>query len=338
MTTPKKSEIIELAKQLYFNDMAKSRINNFNDPEPNELAEGGYIQSAKSMLMRDQYKAQVESKDFYDLDVSEFSFDVKEAAQTTTFISGSRGVGKSDIAMYIVDQLTNEGVICIVFDNSLDWVSRSSISQYITAKSYMDVQIPQQNTIIDISQLTPSEAQSCVERFCKKLFESQIQNMANKYFLVFEEAQTYFPLNSIRAKNYQNTARILCVGRNIGISACAISQFPSLADKELIKHSGQIYIGYTTEKNAVNYWKSILGKNANQLKELQNGEFLCYCRNRLGKIQVAPYENCTPKTQISAKIPELQPLPKQADTKALGSLVRFMLWLIPMIYVILRMW
>jgi hypothetical protein len=332
MTTPKKSEIIELAKQLYFNDMAKSGINNFNDPEPNELAEGGYIQSAKSMLMRDQYKAQVESKDFYDLE-NDFQFDVREAMQTTTFISGSRGIGKSDIAMYIVDQLTNEGVICITFDSSLDWLKRSSIQKYTTVKPYAELPIPNENMIFDLTLLTPSEQQVIVEQFCRKLFENQINDMANKYYLVFEESQLYFPLNSIRAKRYQYTTRVLTVGRNVGISLCAISQFPSSIDCELRKNAQQIYIGCTSELNTIAYWKGILGSQADSLKNLENGSFIYYNRGKISRISIEPYQSEIVKAEVKATLSQpIQPLPKQADSvKATVSFVSFLIWLFAMI-------
>jgi len=331
MTTPTRAELYEKAKQLWIHDQYRNGCSELaeTNPEYSELLESGYIASAKSELMRDQYKAQIESKDFYDLEnFDNFQFDVKEAMQTTTFISGSRGIGKSDIAMYIVDQLTN--VICVVFDSSLDWIHRSSISQYITIKPYMDVQIPQQNTIIDMSMLTPNQQQTIVERFCEKLFNHQIETQCgSRFYLVFEESQIFFPLNSLRSKNAQNSMRILTVGRNINVSICAISQFPALIDKELVKNAQQIYIGTTSEKNAVQYWRGILGKNADQLKELQNGEFLYYCRNRLSKIQIEPYESQTPKTRIA--IPEPIPIEPKQHSRAAISFVSFLMWFFAMI-------
>ena len=156
-----------------------------------------------------------------------------------------------------------------------------------------------------MSQLTPMQQQSVVEQFCKILFESQVNNLTNKYYVVFEESQLYFPLNSIRAKHYQNSQRVLTVGRNFGISLLAVSQFPALCDKELIKNAQQIYIGCTSEPNTLAYWKGILGKNADQLRELENGSFVYYCRNKLSKIQIKPYENHTTKTEIILpKIPQ----------------------------------
>jgi hypothetical protein len=325
---PKKNEVIQKARELYVEHCYKSGTPELADlnPEPNELSENGFIQTAKSMLMRNEYRSMVESKDYVE-NLEDFKFDLTEAMQTTTFISGSRGVGKSDIAMRIVDRLTSEGIICIAFDSSLDWLKRSNIQKYITVKPYADLPIPSENMIFDLSLLTPLEQQVIVERFCKKLFETQISNMANRYYLVFEEAQLYFPLNSIRAKRYQYTTRVLTVGRNVGISMCAISQFPSLIDCELRKNAQQIYVGCTSEPNTLAYWKGIFN-NAEQLKDLQNGEFVYYCRNKLSKIQIEPYENHTPKTRIAIPKPQLSPIPQTKqnynNTAMLNLIVAFM--------------
>lgn len=331
--TPTKSEILAKAIELFHSDRLKNGDPSFDiTPTEQELKESGFWSVAVSELLRDKYKVQVEGKDFYDSEnFEDFQFDPTEAMQTTTFISGSRGVGKSDIAMYIVDQLTKENIICIAFDSSLDWLKRSSIAQYITAKPYSVLEIPEENTIFDLSFLTPLEQQRTVESFCKKLFERQIQNMANKYYLVFEEAQVYFPLNSIRAKRYQHSARVLTVGRNIGISLIGISQFPALIDKELIKNAQQIYIGTTSEPNTLAYWRGILGKNADQLKELENGQFVYYCRNKLSRIQIEPYENRTPKTQIAIPEPQfIEPL-KTQNGSSISSILISLLWILAML-------
>lgn len=132
--------------------------------------------------------------------------------------------------------------------------------------------------------------------------------------------------------------RVLTVGRNLQISACAISQFPALVDKELVKHSGQIYIGYCSEPNTLNYWKGILGKTTDQLKTLKNGEFLYYCRNTISKIQIEPYEETSttktaiPTTELKSVEP-IQPVRQTTnDGKALKALILTGLWSAAILY------
>jgi len=267
MATPKRKAIIEKATELYYHDMAKSGIQNFNTPEIEELRENGYLTVATSELMTNaetKYGEWIHNDSELE-NFADFQFDTKEAMQTTCFIFGSRGIGKSDIAMRIVDKLNNDGVICIVFDPSMDWIQRGSVSQYSTTKPFSDLQIPEHSMIFDISRLTPNDAQRSVEQFCKTLFDFQVDNSTKRFYLVFEESQIYFPLSALSSKNTQNTMRVLTVGRNFNISLAAISQFPAIISKELIKHAGQIFIGYASEPNTLSYWKGILGKKAEDL-------------------------------------------------------------------------
>jgi hypothetical protein len=321
MATPSKQQIIEKALELYAKDQWRHGCPELAEtsPEINELAEGGYLQSARSELMYStatKYEAQWSSYSESMENFEEFSFDVKEAMATTSFVCGARGVGKSDVAMEIADKLSDDGVICVAIDCSRDWLKRSSIREYLTVTPDSDMPIPERNVIFDLSTLTPMQQQKTVENFNKKLFEHQVfSNSKKRYCLIFEESQIYFPLNALRSKRCQNSMRLLTAGRNFEISVCAISQFTATVDKELIKNSGQIYIGMTSEKNAVDYWENgMLGNRAKELKELQNGQFLYYNRNKISKIEIESYANTTAKTQIvhnAAPTPQPQPITLQ---------------------------
>lgn len=306
---PKREKVLERARELYAQHWYRtgsSDLANVN-PEDSELAESGFVAVARSELMRDNPKAESAEWKSYNEKLgnsSNLKFDVKEGMATTTFINGSRGVGKSDVAMEISDQLMKEGVLVIVFDCSGDWVKRSGISEYLKADPLSDLAIPDQNVIVDTSMLTPMQQQNCAERFCKKLFEHQLHS-TRSYYLMFEEAQIFFPLNSLRSLKTQNTMRILTTGRNFNVSLCAISQFAATIDKELVKHAGQIFLGYASEQNTLAYWKGILGKKAEDLKTLQNGQFIYFNRNKISLIEIEPYESEVCKTQI--QIPEVQP-------------------------------
>lgn len=193
MTTPKRAEILEKALELYAKDQYRNGCEQLAEitPEYSELAESGYISTAMSELMRDNPSHAVQEWQDYDAETENlegFKFDTREAMNTTTFISGSRGTGKSDTAMYAVDQLKNEGIICVAFDSSLDWIRRSSISRYVTLRPYSILEVPMESTIFDISLLTPMEQQKIVEHFSEKLFTYQL-NSNKKYYIIFEECQ-----------------------------------------------------------------------------------------------------------------------------------------------------
>lgn len=306
--TPTKTEIEQCARELWHRDRARSGDPSFDiEPELSELSESGYLSSARSSLMHNLETRHSEWLDSSkDAEITEFQFDAKEAMITTTFISGSRGVGKSDLAMEISDRLMKEDILVVAFDCSGDWVKRSGISEYLKVQPFSDLAVPDQNVIVDTSMLTPMEQQQTVERFCKRLFEFQLHSTQRRY-LVFEEAQIFFPLNSLRSLKTQNTMRILTTGRNFNVSLCAISQFAATIDKELVKHAGQIFLGYASELNTLSYWKGILGKKAEDLKTLQNGQFVYFNRNKISLTEIEPYATTIQKRQIV--IPQL-PEPK----------------------------
>lgn len=132
MTCPNKKAIIEKAIELFHNERAKNGDPSFNiEPEISELSEGGYLSSAQSELMRNPESKNAEWKSYNENleNSSDLKFDVKEGMATTTFITGSRGIGKSDAAMKISDQLMKEGILVVVFDCSGDWIKRSGIMQ-----------------------------------------------------------------------------------------------------------------------------------------------------------------------------------------------------------------
>jgi hypothetical protein len=133
--------------------------------------------------------------------------------------------------------------------------------------------------------------------------------------------------------------RILTVGRNVNVSVCAISQFPALIDKELVKHSGQIYIGYCSEPNTLSYWRGILGKTTDQLKTLKNGEFVYYCRNEISKIQIELYEGTTTKEQIVVSEPKLITVPVRTthDYAVAKSLIISLLLIMAIAYGLTQM-
>ena len=318
--TPTKEAVYAESLRLWKNDLYRHGYDQLgqNNPTEEELKESGFYSAALSSLMTSTEKKNEQwIHSGSELETSEFQFNTKEGMATTTFVNGSRGIGKTDLCMKIADQLMKEGIIVVVFDPSCDWVKRSSIERYFTIKPFSDLPIPETSTIFDISRLTPNDSQRFVERFCKTLFEFQIDNSVKRFYIIFEEAQIYFPLSALSSKNTQNTMRLLTVGRNFNVSMCAISQFPALISKELVKHAGQLFIGYASEPNTLNYWKGILGKKAEDLKTLQNGQFIYYCRNKIGLTEIASYESEVRKTQI--QIPEVQPTepitcPRTPDT------------------------
>ena len=307
MTTPRKSEILLKATELFHNQRCKNGDPAFSiTPTEQELAENGFIQTARSMLMTDQNRSQVEGKDYME-NLENFNFDISEALQNGIYTVGTRGCGKSDLNMMLAERLTKEGVIVLVFDPSMDWLKRSNVSKYVTVQPFTPITIPTESMIYDLSLLTPSQQREFVERFNRALVEYQISSTKEKwYFCIFEEAHTYFYQGSMRSKAMQYTVRALTQGRNFKISMALITQFSSMVDKDTMKFMNQRFFGASNEPNDIGYLRGFLGKDAEQLKTLDNGSFLYFNKSKISKVSIEPYECENTKTEIA--IPQSAPI------------------------------
>lgn len=323
--TPTKSEIERHAQELYVQHCYRSGHPELAEtlPTRSELSESGFIAQAQSMLMRGTFRLEVEGEliDFPE----HFSVDLEELFQGNGLILGSRHTGKSDVAMLISERAMKDKAIVVCFDPSLDWITRSSISRVMKVNAYMNLEVPTESTIFDVSLLSPLEQQKSVERFSKLLFESQAkQENKSQYLIIFEEAHMYFYQGSMRSKAMENTVRLLSVGRNVDIACVLISQFAAMLDKFAIKHAmNQSWFGFTKEPNDLKYLVRILGDDVEKLRSLEDGQFVFMNRNGLGKIQIEPYENNTPKTKIMPSVPELKPIEPSKPSHNLNALTSF---------------
>jgi len=284
--------------------------------------------------------------------------DVKEALRSGLYACGTTGVGKSDVGMYAADKLMKEGVIVIVFDPSGDWIERSSIPVYTQ---------PDKNNwtwrglfgttsiIFDMSKQTIQQQQEFVEWFCKTLLQVQSElkpTQRNHYFLIFEEAQVYFPEGCMRAKRYQETVKMMSVGRNkiYQVRFMCITQFSSMIDKKAMRYMKQRYFGATDEPNDVEYVTKFFPKKAREfigskLQGLVAGQFI-YKYGKLTKlIYIEPFSTErlsspieTPQRPIKNTveedriIKEMAHKKKQHDAaKSLTSLATALLWFIAII-------
>jgi hypothetical protein len=314
MTCPNKAQIVQKAIELFHKERFRNGDPCFSvTPTTEELSENGFIQTARSMLMTDQYRSQVEGKDYVE-NLEDFTFDVSEALQNGIYTVGTRGCGKSDLNMMLAEKLQKQGIIVITFDPSLDWVKRSNIQNYVTVQPYAPITIPNESMVYDLSTIAPLQQREFVERFNRALVEYQINSTKEQwYFCIFEEAHTYFYQGSMRSKAMQYTVRALTQGRNFRISMALISQFSSMLDKDTMKFMNQRFFGVSNEPNDISYLKGFLNKHAQELKTLDSGEFLYFNKGKISKVSIEPYETTIQKQQIT--IPQSAPIepikPKQ---------------------------
>jgi len=321
LTTPNRKAIIEKATELYYRDMAKSGIENFNSPELSELSESGYLSSAKSSLMHNletkngewiHNGSELENSD-------DLKFDLNEAMKSGVIVSGTTGTGKSDVGMYLTDELMKEGIIVVCFDSSQDWQKRSSIPQYQTLTIPHIDTVPENSVIFDISRLSVQGRQNLIESFSETLYRCQSMNPSRKqYFLVFEEGSSYFREGFMRGKRFSNTAMLMSEGRNYGVRFMVITQFFASIDKMSMRYMRQRYFGSTNEPRDVEYITRFFSREQKQeiektLRSLDAGAFLYMNGSETKRINISPYESVIHKEEIA--IPQCVPIepikPKQ---------------------------
>ena len=336
MTTPRTSEIERKARELWHIDRARNGDPSFDiEPEVSELKESGFWNVAVSELMTsiERKNEQWLNNDFPE----NFSVDIDLLFDSGGIILGTKHTGKSDVAMMIAERCIEKGSIVIVFDPSLDWLTRSSIKQYLKVQSYSNLTIPNESVIYDVSLCSPQECVTIVENFSKNLFERQAKTQKPKqYLLILEEAHTYFYQNCMRSKKLMNAIRLISVGRNVKIGTLLLSQFASVLDKYLVKNNtSQIWLGYTREPNDIDYLRRIIGSAVSELPKLADGQFLYCTRNKTEKIAIQPFENTTYKQQVFSKILEVEPLKPiqtQDNGKTIVTLITSLLWFIAIVY------
>jgi len=246
MTTPNRKAIIEKALELFHNERARRGDPAFDtNPEVSELREGGYVSGARSMLMTDQYRSQIEGKDY--TENLDFAFDVELGLKEGTFVSGGRGCGKSSLTKTIVDMFFKHGYVVRIFDNSQVWRS-SSIANLAVIKPYSNFE-PQYNEsyVFDISLLSLEQQKSFIENIVDNDFNytaSLNENERNWRIYVFEEAELLIGTHD----QSKPILRLVASGRNLSLSYVVVAQRFAMISTNLISLCGQFFLGRCMNK------------------------------------------------------------------------------------------
>jgi energy-coupling factor transporter ATP-binding protein EcfA2 len=311
MTTANKAQIVQKAIEIWKNDLYKHGYDQLaqNNPTEEELSENGFIQTAKSMLMRDNHKAYVESE-FVDVP-QDFYFDVELGLEQGTFVSGGRGCGKSSLTKTMVDVFLKQGYVIKVFDNSQTW-RRSSIANLAIIKPYGKFE-PQydQSYVFDISMLSLEQQKSFIENIVDNDFNytaSLNENERNWRIYVFEEAELL-----IGTYDHSKTIlRLVATGRNLKLSHIAVAQRFAMVSTNLISLCGQLYLGMMHEQNDLKKAYNWLGNNTKELRKLDVGEFVRYSKGNVAKMTAELFATETKPKLISVESKPIFPQPTKA--------------------------
>jgi len=185
-----------------------------------------------------------------------------------------------------------KGTIVYVIDAAREfgksvW-TKSSVPNHMTIrypkKGRLEIERVPYQTVFDVSLLNFAERIEFTNKFCQGIMDNRKNSTHNPdTYIFFEEAHLYFPQGSMtlsrrRAKQHDwegQAVELATVGRNCHVLHGAITRFPSMVDKLLIKNTNQRYFGRTSEPNDVDYIEDIIGKKlALELPKLDVGEFV----------------------------------------------------------------
>jgi hypothetical protein len=308
MTTPNKKAIIEKAIELFHNERCKNGDPAFAiSPTEQELAENGFIQTAKSTLMMDQYRSEIEGKNYTE-NLEDFAFDVELGLKEGTFVSGGRGCGKSSLTKTIVDMFFEHGYVVRIFDNSQSW-RRSSIANLVIIKPYSNFQ-PQYNEsyVFDISLLSLEQQKRFIENIVDNDFNytaSLNENERNWRIYVFEEAELLIGTHD----QSKPILKLVASGRNFNLSFVVVAQRFAMISTNLISLCGQLYLGTMHEQNDLKKAHNWLGKNVKELAKLDVGKFLRYSKGSITKMATELFTTETKSNLIDVESKSIIPQP-----------------------------
>ena len=237
-------------------------------------------------------------------------FNVDEALQQNTLISGSNNSGKTRLACGLASTLYKMGFKIITFDTSGVWKKISDLPFYTTAYKFKDQtaisRLPKHSSgIYDLSLLKPSETKLVVNQIISEIWENQVSDPTTKAtFIIFEESEIF--LRNIRGEVSESIYQCIHVGRNHKLRAILITTDLALLDPSVIRLCSIRFHGnLNIEENSKRKFKSYYGKDWSRVafEALDSGDFILLSNKKL-TIKTVPLFKPTSKPQLHIETKE----------------------------------
>jgi len=305
LTTPNKSEILEKAKELFFNSEWKNGNRTPINPSEQELRELGYISLAQSMLMTNierehaEYLHNADTVQNMIKDKHVIPLDLSECKKSNILISGTNQQGKSLCAMGISDILMNHGFQIIAFDSCGNWKSKSSIPNIVIVKD-KDTRLNAANSVVfDLSLLKLRDQKKTIESFLERLWLLKVVTRNQKWTLcIFEEFQML--AKNLRGAVTQNLLRIMSVGANWKIRCLGITPDLALIDPCFIRLCQQrFHFRLGNEPNAKRRFRSYYGLDWSRVTQNLDVGFAVYVNK--DKLEVWKIPMFQPRLKVTTQ-------------------------------------
>ena len=319
MTTPTRNEIIQKATEDYMKENWKISTNN---PEVDELKEGGFYNAAKDELMRSVgNEAQIYLEELanqagfdlvktknndhiekYDCDLTykfNLPFNIEEAKKSNILVSGTNCTGKSRLSCYIASILQTLNWKIVVFDPCGVYQKISDIPFFYTVTKHKNYDtenkvwlfpFPKISMIFDMSLLKPCDQKKFTDAVLDKLWTRQVKNGSQWILIILEESQMF--MQNIRGSISQSILRICSAGRNHKIRMLAVTPDLALLDTAYIRLSQQRYHGkLAIEENSKRKFRAYYGGDwCRVATELDLGYFVYMLKNKLKIVNLPCFE------------------------------------------------
>jgi len=257
--------------EIRFEELKESRV--YEEARDNLMrSEGHEFLDYLEKLANESGYMLVKTKEAYSQDLEDFP--IEDIMVRGCFVTGGRGVGKSNLIKLLTMNMIRAKIQVKVFDPSLAWkdfpLSKTKVRRKFNLGS-------EWNRIYDISRLSVVEAREYVRNTLERDLIEAIRltdlGMKPKALVVIEEAQNIIPSHSLRSKKFLEISRFITQGRNFGLSFIASTQRLASVDINLIEVSGiRYFFRLSGQRNLMKarYW---LNKYSTwNLRNLETGQ------------------------------------------------------------------
>jgi DNA helicase HerA-like ATPase len=205
----------------------------------------------------------------------DYYLNAEDVTSKHTLITAADGAGKTHTATAIIKEIANKTQHAIVI---LDpYGEYNTITEHTnkpfqkitnpdkTAKDLTKTIKPNQITTLNAEGLTPEEKQGLYTHYLKNIWKARLEKTIPPILLVVEDAET-LKNETLEAIAYEGTKH--------GVALILIAKHPTELEGKILTQTTTQIMGRTTDKDDLEYLKSMAQEKAALLPQLKQGEWI----------------------------------------------------------------